>query len=138
MTELPFPRGTAAKWLMPALAVIISILISGLFVLMNRSSPVEAYRLLLEAGFSCKAADRCALLTTLQFATPLALTGLSAAVAFRVGMFSIGQAGQMILGAAAAAWLSAPLGLPAVPQTILALLGGLPWPAESGGGSQGC
>jgi ABC-type uncharacterized transport system permease subunit len=125
ITELPFSRGPAAKWIMPALAVVISFLISGLFVLMNRSSPIEAYRLLLEAGFGCKAPGRCALLTTLQFATPLALTGLSAAIAFRVGMFSIGQAGQMVLGAAAAAWLSAPLGLPPAPQTILALAAGL-------------
>jgi ABC-type uncharacterized transport system permease subunit len=125
INEFPLLRGSATKWLMPAFAVIISFLISGLFVLMNRSSPIEAYRLLLDAGFGCKAAGRCALLTTLQFATPLALTGLSAAIAFRVGMFSIGQAGQMIFGAAAAAWLSAPLGLPAVPQTLLALSGGL-------------
>jgi ABC-type uncharacterized transport system permease subunit len=125
MMELPYVRGTAAKWLMPALAVVLSFLISGLFVLMNRSSPVEAYRLLLDAGFGCSAADRCALLTTLQFATPLALTGLSAAIAFRVGMFSIGQAGQMVLGAAAAAWLSAPLGLPPTLHTMLALFGGL-------------
>jgi simple sugar transport system permease protein len=115
---------SGAKWLMPVFAVIASFLISGLFVLLNRSSPIQAYRLLLEAGFGCKAADRCALLTTLQFATPLALTGLSAAIAFRVGMFSIGQAGQMILGAAATAWLSAPMGLPALPNILLALLGG--------------
>lgn len=124
LAGLPFARASASRWLMPAFAVALSFLISGLFVLMNASSPIEAYRLLLEAGFGCRAIDRCALLTTLQFATPLALTGLSAAIAFRVGMFSIGQAGQMILGAAAAAWLSAPLGLPAFPHTLLALLGG--------------
>jgi simple sugar transport system permease protein len=109
---------------MPVFAVVISFLISGLFVLLNRTSPVEAYRLLLEAGFGCTSIDRCSLLTTLQFATPLALTGLSAAVAFRVGMVSIGQAGQMILGAAAAAWLSAPLDLPPGPHTALALAAG--------------
>lgn len=125
ITDLPFLRSPAAKWLMPVFAVVISFLVSGLFVLMNGSSPIEAYRLLLEAGFGCQATGRCALLTTLQFATPLALTGLSAAIAFRVGMFSIGQAGQMILGAAAAAWFCAPLGLPAVPQTLVALLAGV-------------
>lgn len=124
IADLPIPRTSVARWLMPVFAVVISFLISGLFVLLNRSSPIEAYRLLLGAGFGCRAADRCALLTTLQFATPLALTGLSAAIAFRVGMFSIGQAGQMVLGAAAAAWCSAALSLPPVTQTLLALAAG--------------
>jgi simple sugar transport system permease protein len=102
-------------------AVVASFLLSGLFILLTDASPVDGYRYLLAAGFGCRAAGQCALLTTLQFATPLALTGLSAAVAFRMGLFSIGQAGQMLLGAAAAAWLSAPLDLPGWAHALLAL-----------------
>ncbi len=116
---------------MPVFAVVASFLLSGLFILLARANPLDGYRYLLTAGFGCSAPGRCALLTTLQFATPLLLTGLSATVAFRVGLFSIGQAGQMLLGAAAAAWMSAPLGLPPVAQTLLALgagiLGGAVW-----------
>ena len=76
----------------------------GVFSLMAGHSPLTTYRLLVNAGFSCQQWDRCAILTTFQFATPLILAGLSAAVAFRVGFFSIGQAGQMVLGAAITAW----------------------------------
>jgi simple sugar transport system permease protein len=47
--------------------------------------------------------------------TPLILSGLSAVVAFRAGMFSLGQAGQMVMGAALAssAASAAGVGLPA-------------------------
>jgi simple sugar transport system permease protein len=111
-------------YLKPLLAVVFSLLVAGLFVLMAGASPLEAYRYLIEAGFGCHATRQCALLTTLQFSTPLILTGLSAAVALRAGMFSIGQAGQMLLGAAAGTWLGARLGLPPFIHPAVALAGG--------------
>jgi simple sugar transport system permease protein len=79
---------------------------------------------LIGAGFGCRDADYCALLTTLQFATPLLLTGLSATVAFHAGLFSVGQAGQMLLGAAAAASLAASLDAPGAAPMLAALAGG--------------
>lgn len=94
------------------LSLVGSLAISGLFILLTDTSPLEGYRRLLEAGFTCRGPGQCALITTLQFATPLILTGLSATVAFRGGLFSIGQAGQMILGAAAAAWAASRFSLP--------------------------
>lgn len=112
------------SYLKPLLAVIFSLLVAGLFVLMAGASPLEAYRYLIEAGFGCRAAQQCALLTTLQFSTPLILTGLSATVALRAGVFSIGQAGQMLLGAAAATWVGARLGLPPYIHPIVALASG--------------
>lgn len=99
--------------------------LSGLFIIFTETSPLVGYRELLVAGFGCRGSGNCALLTTLQFATPLLLTGLSAAVAFRAGLFSIGQAGQMILGAAAAASVSSNLELPYFPHVIIALLTGV-------------
>ncbi len=47
-------------------------------------------------------------------ATPLILTGLSVAVAFRAGLFNIGAEGQMLAGAFCAALAGAGLSLPAV------------------------
>ena len=47
---------------------------------------------------------------TLARTTPLLLTGLSVALAFRAGLFNIGGEGQLYVGALAAAWLGA-LGL---------------------------
>src|SRR5436305_4597778 len=55
---------------------------------------------------------------TLVRATPLILTGLAVAIAFRAGVFNIGAEGQFLVGAAAATALalsmnvSAPLSLP--------------------------
>ncbi|NTU55604.1 MAG: ABC transporter permease, partial [Anaerolineales bacterium] len=66
---------------------------------------------------------RCALVTAVQVATPLILSGLSATVALRSGFFSVGQAGQMLFGAAAASWVAGRVSLPPVIHPIVALLG---------------
>ena len=55
----------------------------------------RAYALLLEGGFG----SRFALTETLTRATPLILTGLAAAVAFRARLFNIGAEGQLYAGA---------------------------------------
>jgi simple sugar transport system permease protein len=108
--------------LRPLLAAAIGLLIGGLFVLLTGNSPVEALGVLIEAGFGCESSTNCAILTTFQYATPLILSGLSAAVAFRVGVFSIGQAGQMLLGAAAANWIASRAALPPILHPLTALL----------------
>ncbi|WP_163995309.1 ABC transporter permease [Pyxidicoccus caerfyrddinensis] len=61
----------------------------------------------------------------------LTLTGLSVAVAFKVGLFNIGAQGQMILGALAAAVVGAHVSLPAVlhipAALVAAALAGAAW-----------
>lgn len=108
--------------LRPLLAAIVGLLIGGLFVLLTGNSPVEALGVLIRAGFGCENSTNCAILTMLQYATPLILSGLSAAVAFRVGIFSIGQSGQMLLGAAAASWIASRAILPPILHPLTALL----------------
>ena len=56
-------------------------------------------------------------------ATPLILTGLSVAVAFRAGMFNIGAAGQWIGGALVATWLGYAINLPIVLHAIVCIIG---------------
>jgi general nucleoside transport system permease protein len=60
--------------------------------------------------------------------TPLILTGLSVAIAFRAGLFNIGATGQFIGGAIVAAWLgfgvSLPLGIHVIVCVIGAMIGG--------------
>src|SRR3954469_6727272 len=71
---------------------------------------------------------------TLVRATPLILTGLAVALAFRAGVVNIGAEGQLLMGAAAAA--AAALAAPTLPAVVLittalaagALAGGL-WAA---------
>ena len=111
--------------------MILSLLAGALLILAVGQDPLLTYMNLFDAGFSCNPGPgRCALATAMQFATPLILSGLSATVALRGGFFSIGQAGQMLFGAAAASWLSGNLQLPPVIHPIIALggaalLGGL-------------
>ncbi|MGN0443752.1 MAG: ABC transporter permease [Acutalibacteraceae bacterium] len=61
-------------------------------------------------------------------ATPIILTGLSVAVAFKTGLFNIGASGQYLMGTAASLYiaLSIPTGkVPAFIVWILAFLGGM-------------
>jgi len=56
-------------------------------------------------------------------ATPLILTGLSVAVAFRAGMFNIGAAGQWVGGAVVATWLGYAVNLPIVLHAVVCIIG---------------
>jgi ABC-type uncharacterized transport system permease subunit len=111
--------------------ILTSLLAGAVLILVAGKRPYPTYISLFYAGFSCtNGHGRCALLTTFQFATPLIFSGLSAAVALRAGFFSIGQAGQMLFGAAAASWVGAYLQMngwlhPAAAIAAAALFGAL-------------
>ncbi|GEM44738.1 ABC transporter permease [Deinococcus cellulosilyticus] len=70
-------------------------------------------------------------LQSLVLATPLILTGLSVAFAFRAGLFNIGAPGQMTIGAICAMLVGVYVPLPAallLPLTVIAgALGGALW-----------
>ena len=59
---------------------------------------------------------------TLISATPLILTGISVAFAFRTGLFNIGAEGQFIIGALSAALLGYYLHLPPVIHVIVIII----------------
>jgi len=119
----------------PLAAVAFTLLVSSALVAWAGAPVGRAYALLLEGGFG----SRFALTETLTRATPLILTGLAAAVAFRARLFNIGAEGQLYAGALAAvavgglhggsgfdapAWLLFPLMLAAAMATgALLLLG---------------
>jgi general nucleoside transport system permease protein len=62
--------------------------------------------------------------STAAAATPLILTGLSVAIAFRAGLFNIGAAGQWVGGACVATWLGFGVSLPPVIHVIVCVIGG--------------
>ncbi|MGQ0670768.1 MAG: ABC transporter permease [Actinomycetota bacterium] len=68
--------------------------------------PVEAYREVIESGFG----SDLAWARTLISATPLILTAVAAAVAFRMRLWNIGGEGQLYLGAIAASGVALALG----------------------------
>ncbi len=95
------PRHTVsrlAQWGAPVLAVGFTLLVTSLLVAWAGAPVGRAYALLMEGGFG----SRFAWAETLTRATPLILTGLAAAVAFRARLFNIGAEGQLYAGALAA------------------------------------
>ena len=58
---------------------------------------------------------------TLVAASPLILTGLSVALAFRAGLFNIGAQGQFIAGAIGASWIGFTFNMPTVLHAIVAI-----------------
>jgi len=94
-------RSVTPRWLMvgaPVAAVVFTLAVSSLLVAWAGAPVAQAYALLLEGGFG----SRFAWTETLTRATPLILTGLAAAVAFRARLFNIGGEGQLYAGALAA------------------------------------
>ncbi|MDP2817095.1 MAG: ABC transporter permease [Polaromonas sp.] len=84
--------------LAPIGAIGFTLLISGLLVIWAGAPLGQTYSLLFKGGFG----SVFALSETLTRATPLILTGLAAAVAFRARLFNIGAEGQLYAGALAA------------------------------------
>ena len=82
----------------PLAVVLVTLLISSLLVAWAGAPVGRAYALLLEGGFG----SRFAWTETLTRATPLILTGLAAAVAFKARLYNIGGEGQLYAGAIAA------------------------------------
>ena len=62
---------------------------------------------------------------SLRFAGPLIAAGLGIALTFRAGLFNIGGQGQLLMGAAWAAWGATMLHLPPVIHLVVAILMGL-------------
>ena len=101
-------------------ALAITAVIIGLLVIIAGVSPVDAFSSLYDGAFG----DRESALETLVQATPLILTGLAAAIAFRAGVWNIGGQGQFIAGAIGTWWVYATMpGLPA-PLLFVAMFSG--------------
>jgi general nucleoside transport system permease protein len=104
-------------------AVAIALVISGIIIAAVGGDPVRSYLHILNAAFGSIGV----LSDTLVKATPLLLTGLACALAFRMRLWNIGAEGQFLLGAwGASAVVLAPIlpaGTPAfivIPAMMLA------------------
>jgi general nucleoside transport system permease protein len=86
------------RWLtvvVPVVSVAVAFLLATLVLLATHHPPLHTFRRLFDAAFLANGA----LTETLVSATPLAFTGLCAAVAFRMNLFNIGGEGQLYAGA---------------------------------------
>lgn len=97
-------------------AILLALLIGALVILLIGKDPVEAYRVIFTGAFG----NKNGIAETLLRATPLALVGLGASVAFSASVFNVGTEGQLFLGATASAAVA--LALPDLPRPLLLLL----------------
>lgn len=123
--ELRERPSLALTMLAPASALVASFLICAAAIAWSGASPLKAYWHI----FVGAAGSKFAITETLTRATPLILTGLAVAVAFRARLWNIGAEGQLYAGAVVAATLGAGAlqlpGLLLIPLIILtAMLAG--------------
>jgi len=89
------------KKLLPVLlSILIGFIFGGIILKLVHISPFEAYAVMWGGIFGKASYLGYAIVKS----TPLILTGLSVAFAFRTGLFNIGAEGQFIMGTIVAAW----------------------------------
>jgi simple sugar transport system permease protein len=96
---------------LPAGALVVSLLVFGVFVACSGANPFAAYSLMYTGGFGTWFSWQ----NTLQRAAPLILTALCTAIPAHLGLVIIGGEGALVLGGLGAA------------ATALQFSGGTPW-----------
>jgi general nucleoside transport system permease protein len=128
--RLEVRRGQRA--LVTALSVGAALLLGAVFLLLTGASPLVVYTEMFRGAFL----SWYGLTDSLAVAIPLILTGLAAAVAFRMQLYNIGAEGQLYVGAIAGSWAALALapGLPGPLAWVLIFVSCLPpWPARGWG-----
>ena len=114
----PLVRFGAVAGSVLAALVVGAILLAGL-----GNDPIETYRSMVDSSLG----SPLALSQTLVRAAPLILTAAAAAIAFQMRIYTIGQDGQLIVGAIAASGIALALGpgVPGLPTIAIVLLAGV-------------
>ena len=120
-------KGINSELVKALAAVFLGLFAGAVLMLVIGKNPITGYVSLFKGGLMN--AERIG--NTLATATPLILTGLSVAFAFRTGLFNIGAAGQMLIGGLCATAVGLSLNLPRplllLATTFSAILGGALW-----------
>jgi ABC-type uncharacterized transport system permease subunit len=88
------------KFALSLLCILSGLLIGAIILKLSGISPTEAYTVMAKGSFSKPSYISYIIIRS----TPLILTGLSVAFAFRTGLFNIGAEGQFVMGALTAAY----------------------------------
>lgn len=112
--------------LVPLTAILLGLLFGAFIMLLGGYNPIAAYSSLVAKVFGNPYDTG----ETIREITPLILTGLSVAFAFRTGLFNIGAEGQYLIGMTGATFIGVKLDLPwfiHAPLAVVvgAVLGGL-------------
>jgi general nucleoside transport system permease protein len=151
---LAWLRALADSLVVPVLALVTALAIGGLVMVFSDPDTLDSWGgffshpgqtlsdswdLVYESYkglYTSSLGTQAAIGRTLVEATPLALAGLSVALAFRAGLFNIGAAGQLVIGATCAGWVGFTWDLPKaihLPLAVIAgFLGGAVWGGIAG------
>ncbi|SHJ60411.1 ABC transporter permease [Tepidibacter formicigenes] len=102
------------------ISIFLGLIVGAIVLTASGFNPIEGYSEMLNGIFG----KPKYMAWTIIKATPLILTGLSVAFAFRTGLFNIGAEGQFIVGALAATLVGYFLHLPAIIHIPLTLISG--------------
>jgi ABC-type uncharacterized transport system permease subunit len=105
-THVPFHLVIIA----PIAAIFAALTLAAGLIAAAGVNPLTAYGEMLRGALG----SRLSVTEMLTRATPLILTGLAAAVAFRARLWNIGGEGQFFMGALMTAWVGHSLGLPPI------------------------
>ena len=100
------------------ISILIGLVIGALVLLVAGYNPFEAYGVMLNGIFSKPKYISWVIVRS----TPIIITGISVAFAFKTGLFNIGAEGQFIIGALFAALTGYFFHLPPVAHAIVAIL----------------
>ncbi|SHF52998.1 ABC transporter permease [Ornithinibacillus halophilus] len=106
--------------IIPVISVFLGLLAGAIIMLLSGYNPIEGYSALWRGAFG----DAFTIGETIRRTTPLILTGLAVAFAFRSGLFNIGAEGQVIVGWLAAVWVGLAIEAPMIIHLPLAVLAG--------------
>jgi len=102
----------------PVASLAVAFVFATIVLLVTHHPPLHTFRRLIGAAFF----DHGVLTDTIVSATPLAFTGLAAAVAFRMNLFNIGGEGQLYAGAITGATVGLLVGGAPSPVVIAAMM----------------
>ena len=103
------------------IAIICGFIVASVVLCIAGYNPIEAFNALFKGILS----KPKYISNTIIKATPIILTGVSVAFAFKTGLFNIGAEGQYIAGTIAATIVGIKLNLPAIIQIPVVILAGM-------------
>lgn len=103
------------------LAILCGILVAGIILIVSGYDPIAAFGALCKGIFSRPKY----VFKVIEKSTPIILTGISVAFAFKTGLFNMGAEGQYIMGSIAAMIVGVKLNLPPVIQIPVIMLAGM-------------
>ncbi|MGX4598399.1 ABC transporter permease [Faecalimicrobium sp. JNUCC 81] len=113
-------------------SIVLGLIVGAIALIIAGHNPIEAYAAMIDGIFG----KPKFIAWTIIRSTPLILTGLSIAFAFKTGLFNIGAEGQFIIGSLVATIVGAGVQLPAIIHVpfvlLMAALGGAIWGGFAG------